>query len=231
MADVFVHESSLTAIADAIREKLNTEDTYKPGEMADAISSISGGGSTPTINSLSVTENGTYTAPSGVDGYSPVTVNVPQGTTPTGTKQISITENGTTIEDVTNYANAEITVNVSGGSSNNFASGSFQLETGVTTYTFDTGIDYDYLVLFEDGGTGGDGTRFLRIITNNFTLSSAQNRTIVTTNNSGTGVAGFYFTNATWGSKSGTSFTYTSQSNNTKLGAGVIYRWVAWKVS
>lgn len=36
-----------------------------------------GGGSTPAvIESLSVTENGTYTAPSGVDGYSPVVVNV-----------------------------------------------------------------------------------------------------------------------------------------------------------
>lgn len=33
----------------------------------------------PVINPLSVTENGTYTAPSGVDGYSPVTVNVSGG--------------------------------------------------------------------------------------------------------------------------------------------------------
>lgn len=31
----------------------------------------------PNIQSLNVTANGTYTAPSGVDGYSPVTVNVP----------------------------------------------------------------------------------------------------------------------------------------------------------
>lgn len=31
----------------------------------------------PNIQSLSITENGTYTAPSGVDGYSPITVNVP----------------------------------------------------------------------------------------------------------------------------------------------------------
>ena len=38
-----------------------------------------GGGGTPVINPLSVAANGTYTAPSGVDGYSPVTVNVPQG--------------------------------------------------------------------------------------------------------------------------------------------------------
>ena len=48
MADVFIHEQYLTDIADAIRSKLDTEDTYKPSEMADAIDSISGGGITPT---------------------------------------------------------------------------------------------------------------------------------------------------------------------------------------
>lgn len=34
------------------------------------------GGSAPVVEPLSITENGTYTAPEGVDGYSPVTVNV-----------------------------------------------------------------------------------------------------------------------------------------------------------
>lgn len=67
-----------------------------------------GGGSEPVIESLSVTENGTYTAPSGVDGYSPVTVNVP-GITPSGT--YSITSNG--IYDIVSFASVD--VNVSGG--------------------------------------------------------------------------------------------------------------------
>ena len=37
------------------------------------------GGGGATIQPLSVTQNGTYTAPTGVDGYSPVTVNVSGG--------------------------------------------------------------------------------------------------------------------------------------------------------
>ena len=77
MSKVLVNESSLTGIADAIRGKNGSTDTYKPSEMAAAITAISGGAE-PVIEALSVTANGTYTAPDGVDGYSPVTVNVPQ---------------------------------------------------------------------------------------------------------------------------------------------------------
>ena len=81
MAKVLVNESSLTGIADAIRGKNGETTTYKPSEMAAAITAISGGGE-PTIEALSITANGTYTAPDGVDGYSPVTVNVPQSGSP-----------------------------------------------------------------------------------------------------------------------------------------------------
>ena len=77
MAKVLVNESSLTGIANAIRGKNGSTTTYKPSEMAAAITAISGGGE-PVIEALSITSNGTYTAPDGVDGYSPVTVNVPQ---------------------------------------------------------------------------------------------------------------------------------------------------------
>lgn len=41
--------------------------------------SVQWGGGEPTIEPLSVIANGTYTSPSGVDGYSPVTVNVSGG--------------------------------------------------------------------------------------------------------------------------------------------------------
>ena len=77
MAKVLVNESSLTGIADAIRSKNGSTDTYKPSEMAAAITAISGAAE-PVIEALEVTSNGTYTATDGVDGYSPITVNVPQ---------------------------------------------------------------------------------------------------------------------------------------------------------
>lgn len=44
MANVFVEESSLINIANAIREKNGSTDTYKPNEMAQAITDIQSGG-------------------------------------------------------------------------------------------------------------------------------------------------------------------------------------------
>ena len=75
VVDSAVLDAGLKQIADAIREKAGTTDALAfPQEIADAIAAIQGGGS--TIEPLTVSENGTYTAPDGVDGYSPVTVDV-----------------------------------------------------------------------------------------------------------------------------------------------------------
>ena len=63
----------------------------------------------PVIESLTVTENGTYTAPNGIDGYSPITVEVPipEGyIVPSGT--LSLDKNG--IYDVTEKAEVQVAV-------------------------------------------------------------------------------------------------------------------------
>ena len=43
MSNVLVEETSLQDIANAIREKTNSSDLYKPHEMAEAVLSIDGG--------------------------------------------------------------------------------------------------------------------------------------------------------------------------------------------
>lgn len=50
------------------------------------------------IESLSVTQNGTYTVPSGVDGYNPVTVNVPSDEP--SLQALTVIKNGTYLPDV-----------------------------------------------------------------------------------------------------------------------------------
>ena len=76
MGQVLISESNLTNIADAIRTKSGTTSKYTPSNMATAILNIPGGGSTPTIESLSVTPSATTQTfnSSSVDGYKPVTV-------------------------------------------------------------------------------------------------------------------------------------------------------------
>lgn len=58
-----IDESLLTAIADSIRSKNGSSDTYTPAEMAVAISEIqTGGGITPTgTKTINITSNGTTT--------------------------------------------------------------------------------------------------------------------------------------------------------------------------
>lgn len=95
-----ISNAYLEDIGDAIRYKKGSDNTYYPSQMGDAIRSIEGivpAGTLeidangtydvteyaeavvdvpgPVITSLTVTEDGTYEVPSGVDGYDPVTVN------------------------------------------------------------------------------------------------------------------------------------------------------------
>lgn len=72
----------LSAIGTAIRNKTGKTALMTLDEMPTEIASITSGGSDPVINPLEVTANGTYTA-TDCDGYSPITVNVPQDGAPT----------------------------------------------------------------------------------------------------------------------------------------------------
>lgn len=123
--------AKMTAIANEVRtlsgvaDKLNLDDMASHTKDAntevntqeDLIEQIKTalqgksavGDAEPIIEPLEITENGTYTAPDGVDGYSPVTVNVPIPDgyiKPIGTKEI--TENGT--YDVTAYASVNVAI-------------------------------------------------------------------------------------------------------------------------
>lgn len=71
-------------------------------------------GGAAVVQPLEITENGTYTAPHGVDGYSPVTVHVPipdDYIKPSGT--LEVTENGE--HDVTEYASVNVDIPTGGG--------------------------------------------------------------------------------------------------------------------
>lgn len=75
MALGYLDDSKLYAIASAIRAKTGDSATMTVDDMPDEIGSISTGAQ---VEPLSVTENGTYSAPTGY-AYSPVTVNVSGG--------------------------------------------------------------------------------------------------------------------------------------------------------
>ena len=63
-----------------IQSKGGTIPTNKnTNNLPNAIDSIPSGGGEAVIEPLQITENGTYTASEGVDGYSPIAVNVTSG--------------------------------------------------------------------------------------------------------------------------------------------------------
>jgi hypothetical protein len=127
------------------------------------VTATGGGGTTPAnpvIEPLSVTENGTYTAPNGVDGYSPIEVNVPIPDgyiKPSGT--LSIEENGT--HDVTDKASVSVNVPIPEGYIQ--PSGTLEVtENGTHDVT-----EYASVTVNVAGSGGGDPNALLDAILNN----------------------------------------------------------------
>lgn len=74
MSKVLVTESYLNDIASAIRHRGGTDLSYTPSQFAGAISALPT--TMPTLESISIFGNGVYTAPSDIDGYSEITVDI-----------------------------------------------------------------------------------------------------------------------------------------------------------
>lgn len=124
MSKKLYEETNIQAIANAIREKNNTQNQYTTSQMPNAILQIHG---EPDLETLTVIANGNYLPSANKDGFSEVSVNVPNSYTNSDEGKVvkngslisqtpratGITENGT--YDTTE--NNSVTVNVSGGAS------------------------------------------------------------------------------------------------------------------
>lgn len=110
--EIFGVPGTLEGSANLVPLSVTQNGAYVPTGDVDGYSqvtvNVSGGGGDITVEPLSVTQNGTTTAPAG-KAYSPVTVAVPE---PSGT--IQITENG--VVNVKNYESASVAVAGGGGS-------------------------------------------------------------------------------------------------------------------
>ena len=130
-----IQHETMFSIAEPVRELTGTENELTPAQIAakveeanneistqsnlldEAITALqnkAAGGVNPVIESLEITVNGTYTAFDGVDGYSPITVNVPipEGyIQPSGTLEVA--ENG--MHDITEYVSVNVNVPIPDG--------------------------------------------------------------------------------------------------------------------
>ena len=105
-----------------------------------------------------------------------------------------------------------------------FAHGDFTPTEDLTSYTVDTGGDYDNFVMYRVA-QGSTSVRSLRALMWK-NLEYRKPLLVATTNNTGSGIQGFYNQQSGYITKSGSSFVYSNGTQ--KLAAGEQYEWVAW---
>lgn len=105
--------NTIASIKEDIRDAIESKGVNMSGvsfaSFADKIGEIQTGGGQPVTTALSVSSNGTYTPPQGVDGFDTVTVSVPQQTV-VGTNVIYYTSsNNSSITPIYDSGETDIT--------------------------------------------------------------------------------------------------------------------------
>lgn len=225
MANVLVDETALQDIADAIRTKNGTQNTYKPGQMADAIEAIPSGGITPT-GTINITQNGT----TDVTQYASANVAVPNSYAAADEGKVvsngalvaqgsdTVTQNGT----VDTTLIKSLMVNVpTGGSA--IKSGDFTPASNTNSFSVDTGIDFSHFLIFATSNPLGTGVRTFQMSYYDYDLNLTYQISSNAGGSSGAGSGTF----STPGIKSGSTATINHGTYQYFI-SGKTYHWLAW---
>lgn len=182
----------------------------------------------PTLESLSVTENGTYQPGEGADGFSDVSVNVPERQPVI--ESLTVTENGTYEASGDGYNPVTVNVPIPVGFK---ASGNFMPETTSTGYTLDTGRDdWTYLLItpraypYESPVARGIGVKFINKTTGCLISAYGSGNSTSVAVEAGSSRQINIDTEI---SINGSIVTFTgTQANAGRFVAGCTYDWFAW---
>lgn len=164
MAQYLISDNVLTDIADAIRNKLGTTETYKPINMKSAINSISTGGGGTTINNQSLTvtpseSQQSFNIQSPYTGYNPVTVkgdaNLIAGNIKSGVTIFGITG---TYEASGGGQTSSINIQIAAGG-NRVSTTSYSAVSGQTLTVQKTGTYDVYWSGFRSSTSGTNGSQ------------------------------------------------------------------------